>query len=257
MSLLLIVFALLSTIISNANPDLIDGIWLDDFKYDSDGIIGWDDNNIINGTTKYHGWYGKDDDDPPSLSRSFQCKQPSDIQLSFIIYFGCNIEGSESLTVSLNDEQTNIYQYSNLNLYDVNEPLASEQCTAEPTIGFKASNVTTIISATPIRELTTFIIEFEFILSAGVGNEFEGISDIKIECIPASLARELLLLLLYPSYIIKAYLIHILISMYTLTLNSYAGTNLLSHSGSNILSNINTYDRTNKTNNSSSTIYKV
>ena len=68
---------------------VISDTWLDDFAYDINGINGWNDKYIIDGTlSKYHGWYVKNDDEPPTLSRSFQCNQPSHIQLSFIIYYG-------------------------------------------------------------------------------------------------------------------------------------------------------------------------
>ena len=193
MSLLLIVSTSLLIFVSNA-ISIITDTWIDDFAYDIDGVNGWNDDNIINGTSrKYHGWYAKNDDDPPTLSRSFQCDQPSHIQLSFIIYFGCNVENTDALIVSFNDQERVNVMWSNLRnspqLYDVNEPNAIETCTATPSIGFKGSNQTVIISENPVRGSTTFVIKFDFILSAGLANEFEGISDIKIECISTSLQR--------------------------------------------------------------------
>ena len=189
-SLLLIVSTSLLTFTSNAIT-LISDIWFDDFAYDINGINGWDDNNIINGTSKlYHGWYSGNDDGPPSLSRSFQCSQPSLIQLSFTIYFACNVEDSDALIISFDGEAKENIIWDNLRntpqIFDVDEPIVDATCSTTPSIGFKGSNQSMIISEKPIRESTSFVIKFEFMLSSGVGSEFEGISDIKIQCIPAT-----------------------------------------------------------------------
>ena len=192
MSLLLIASTLIFA--SNAVTE-ISHTWLDDFMYNSNGINGWDDDSIINGTFgKYHGWYAKNNDNLPTLSRSFQCAQPSDIQLSFIIYFGCDIEGDETITLYLNDEEGINILYSNLEinnqLYDVNETVMPACSNQADSIGFKGSNITNYtINIEPVRESTTFTVKFEFGLSAGISNEFGAISDIKIQCLLTSLSR--------------------------------------------------------------------
>ena len=202
---------------SNAVTTIFD-TWFDDFVYDGVGVNGWNDNSIIDGThRKYHGWFTKNGGIPVTLYRGFQCNESSYIQLSFIAYYGCNIEGNEALIIFFNDRRTHGIIYSDLeqnnHVYHVNEsmiPLCDAD--ASESIGFRGSNVTRIISANPVRKLRTFVIKFEFQLSAGLNNEFQGVSDIQIQCIAAqSLSRLFIafMVIFWQSYLFKSLFIYI------------------------------------------------
>ncbi len=77
--------------------------WHDDFAYSSDSN-GWDNNKIINGTIrKYHGWFASNN---ITFSRKFrsQCGGGLNWDIFFTVYYACDIDKSDGVTLYLNDE---------------------------------------------------------------------------------------------------------------------------------------------------------